>query len=294
MLTAKVFKRLLNGGGEKAGSAGLAAEVDRLRREREVLAAELAGFPAQRIAAIESDDFSERKRTLAEREEKIYDEIERIDYQIGALSTRLLEVSGQERELLWRELRRQNDEAAAAFLTSARATLDAMRVLMVLREKAVAAGFERQVNAAFPFVPSLGEGCVISAETLAIFQNTLDRGHGANVTTLMPSAAPRPSAPAAVGAGDGAGVDVARDRPALNGAGRPAAPPPLMAPADVPREPKTFGEPGEGMRKVRVFRSGYSAPTGEQCTRGDFVWLPEAVAELAAERGAVDPVEDAR
>jgi len=289
-LKASKFRALMNGGAEKAGIVGLKDEIIALEKLRADLLCEADGFPAQRQAAHDSDDFQAKLEEIASREEKVYAQIAHVDHQMAGLRARLPVIADKERQARWKELRGQIEDADSVFVKLARDTLAAFEQSISLRSTSRAAGFEREIGQAFPMLPILGQGCAVNAYVLDLFEAEAARLRAAPVTAgaAVPSRASQPvtrdhhsaAVPSPQPAGMGRGAVL------LDGPGRSASRHGAERPAAVPRRaPQTFAGK-EGDVAVIIVRDGYETPHGEQCIVNDRVFLPPQLARSVVENGA--------
>jgi len=166
----KLLKQL-NGHGSDAES--LDAALIQLEADRETAQRELSDLQVRRHQAL-LDDATDATLDKLEREiERAETRIEKLDLAAPGLRERLDAARQDARRRRWEGLLSAWRQAAAEFVSSARATVAAHESLVSLRAAAQSEGFAAEAAAHMPATPNLNGHALLAPDLLDIFEQSM-------------------------------------------------------------------------------------------------------------------------
>jgi hypothetical protein len=269
--------RRLNGHGEDPQSLEEALKL--LADQKAAACAALTECQERRRQAL-LDDASDTALDKLEREiARAETRIEKLTIAEPSLRTRLSAAQAAARQRRWNSHRETYRAAAIEFIAAARAAAEKHAALVAIVGQARREGFEREAAAAMPPTPNIGGSPVLATDLLDLFELAV-AGHSAisQSRAAAPAAAPAARLP--------------HERQRMTDSQHQVRLYEHPAPTWEPGTPDDLAPLQPGEARVKVLRGGFSpADDRPQCRYGQIVRMPRAVAQNAANRGAVEVLE---
>jgi hypothetical protein len=274
----KTIMKTLNGHGSEVAS--LEAALLQLGRDREESRIKIGSLQKQRHQALLDDASDAELDKLDRLLDRATVRLEKLNAAEPPLLERLTGARTAARQRRWNELRNTYVTAAGEFLAAARAAADKHTAVIAIMTRARREGFEGEASATMPATANVNGNALLAPDLLDIFERAI-----APVSAPVRKVAAIPYAPERKKEADG---ETRNQTVSL------AIPPPNpLIRLTAQRSVDDVSPLAPGEVRVMALRNGW-APRDDapQCHAGQQLKMPVGAAQVAANRGLVEILEE--